>query len=238
MKNTTRATSSTTPRLATTHGTWHKCSPGCTARKHCWAPPRPAWKACSTRSTGKYGFARLDVRHGDAVLPTIIRVDLNEAHKAQANARAFFQELLAGIEQALGAERTSDHFPEPARLRAGVAVRKLRLGARMRTLRRKPHLPQARPWSALPLLWPALPTTGAMPGLRSNRLRMVGLGTEKVEEELALLLPEARGARMDQDTTRGKHAFERLLQRFGDGASTSWWARRWSPRAWTSSRSR
>jgi primosomal protein N' (replication factor Y) len=47
---------------------------------------------------------------------------------------------------------------------------------------------------------------------------MVGLGTEKVEEELALLLPEARVARMDQDTTRGRHGFERLLARFGEGA--------------------
>ena len=47
---------------------------------------------------------------------------------------------------------------------------------------------------------------------------MVGLGTEKVEEELALLLPDARVARMDQDTTRGKHGFERLLSRFGEGA--------------------
>ena len=38
------------------------------------------------------------------------------------------------------------------------------------------------------------PTSCAACG--SNRLRMVGLGTEKVEEELALLLPDARVARM------------------------------------------
>lgn len=46
---------------------------------------------------------------------------------------------------------------------------------------------------------------------------MIGFGTEKIEEELALLLPDARIARMDQDTTRGKHAFDRILARFGEG---------------------
>ena len=46
---------------------------------------------------------------------------------------------------------------------------------------------------------------------------MVGFGTEKIEEELATLIPDARIARMDQDTTRGKHAFEQLLDRFGAG---------------------
>ena len=47
---------------------------------------------------------------------------------------------------------------------------------------------------------------------------MIGFGTEKIEEELQLTFPDARIARMDQDTTRGKLAFERILSRFGEGA--------------------
>jgi primosomal protein N' (replication factor Y) len=47
---------------------------------------------------------------------------------------------------------------------------------------------------------------------------MLGFGTEKVEEELALIMPDTRVQRMDQDTTRGKKAFERILARFGEGA--------------------
>ena len=46
---------------------------------------------------------------------------------------------------------------------------------------------------------------------------MLGFGTEKIEEELALLFPEARIGRMDQDTMRGKHAMDRLLTSFGEG---------------------
>jgi primosomal protein N' (replication factor Y) len=46
---------------------------------------------------------------------------------------------------------------------------------------------------------------------------MLGFGTEKIEEELAEIFPEARIGRMDQDTMRGKHAMDRLLTSFGQG---------------------
>jgi len=50
----------------------------------------------------------------------------------------------------------------------------------------------------------------------SNRIRYYGTGTEKVETELATLLPEARVIRMDQDTTRKKGSMDKMLQKFGN----------------------
>ena len=47
---------------------------------------------------------------------------------------------------------------------------------------------------------------------------MLGFGTEKIEEELKELFPDARVARMDQDTTRGKHALDRIITGFAQGA--------------------
>lgn len=41
-----------------------------------------------------------------------------------------------------------------------------------------------------------------------------GFGTEQVEQELHALIPHARIARMDQDTTRGKFAFEKMIDSF------------------------
>jgi len=41
-----------------------------------------------------------------------------------------------------------------------------------------------------------------------------GIGTEKLEEEINLLFPEARTARMDLDSMRKKHAHETLIARF------------------------
>lgn len=51
----------------------------------------------------------------------------------------------------------------------------------------------------------------------SFELKMQGFGTEKIEEELQLMLPEARIARMDLDATRKKDAFQKLVDRFESG---------------------
>ena len=47
-----------------------------------------------------------------------------------------------------------------------------------------------------------------------GKLQYRGFGTQKAEEELAKLFPEARILRMDQDTTAAKDAHEKLLARF------------------------
>jgi primosomal protein N' (replication factor Y) len=48
----------------------------------------------------------------------------------------------------------------------------------------------------------------------SSGLVTRGFGTEKVEDEIKIVFPNARVARMDQDTTKGKHSFERLIMAF------------------------
>ncbi|SDI67426.1 primosomal protein N' [Natribacillus halophilus] len=55
------------------------------------------------------------------------------------------------------------------------------------------------------------------PACESEHIRYFGTGTQRVEEELQQLLPEARIIRMDNDTTRQKGAHERLLKQFGRG---------------------
>ena len=49
-----------------------------------------------------------------------------------------------------------------------------------------------------------------------GKLQYRGFGTQKAEEELAKLFPEARILRMDQDSTAAKDAHEKLLARFSD----------------------
>ncbi len=51
----------------------------------------------------------------------------------------------------------------------------------------------------------------------SNKLSTIGMGTERIEESLSLLFPEARIGRMDLDTTRSKYAYQRILEDFGAG---------------------
>ncbi|MBR2572015.1 MAG: primosomal protein N' [Clostridia bacterium] len=55
------------------------------------------------------------------------------------------------------------------------------------------------------------------PSCGSPFIRYFGSGTQKVEEEAARLLPQARIVRMDMDTTRGKDAHEKILTAFRNG---------------------
>lgn len=55
------------------------------------------------------------------------------------------------------------------------------------------------------------------PACNSAHIRYFGVGTQRVEEELARLMPGLRVIRMDVDTTGRKGAHERLLTAFGEG---------------------
>ena len=55
------------------------------------------------------------------------------------------------------------------------------------------------------------------PQCESDALDLLGAGTQRIEEELHELFPEARIRRMDQDTTTRKSAHHDILQDFGDG---------------------
>lgn len=57
-------------------------------------------------------------------------------------------------------------------------------------------------------------TPNVCPECGSNHIRFFGTGTQKVEEELGKILPEARVIRMDVDTTSRKGSHEKLLTAF------------------------
>lgn len=61
------------------------------------------------------------------------------------------------------------------------------------------------------------PVVKNCPSCQSEHIRFFGTGTQKVEEEIGKILPEARIIRMDVDTTSRKGAHEKLLTAFGEG---------------------
>lgn len=178
----------------------------------------PSMESLYNARQGKYGFVALTERYGHAAMPTIAKVDLADMQKRKQMRGSFSPPLVAAIEKALSRKEqviifqnrrgyvpawqceTCGWVPECEHCDVSLTYHKQDHSLRCHYCGRR---------------YPP-PTSCAACG--SNRLRMVGLGTEKVEEELALLLPDARVARMDQDTTRGKHGFERLLSQFGEGA--------------------
>jgi primosomal protein N' (replication factor Y) (superfamily II helicase) len=178
----------------------------------------PSMESQHNALTGKYGSAELLVRFGDVALPNITRVDLRDAQRKKLMRGHFTNTLLETIQQALERREqaiifqnrrgyvpvwqceTCSWVPECVHCDVSLTYHKLHHQLRCHYCGR--HYPP--------------PTACGQCG--SPRLKMLGFGTEKIEEELALYFPEARIGRMDQDTMRGKHALDKILTSFGQGA--------------------
>jgi len=63
----------------------------------------------------------------------------------------------------------------------------------------------------------AIPAPSVCPACDGGEIGLLGLGTERLEEEIAALFPEARVARMDRDTTSGKGGHSRILKKLESG---------------------
>lgn len=177
----------------------------------------PSMESLHNAHRGKYGLARLLKRFNNAPLPTIVRVDLRDAYRRKRMKGHLSQDLVEAINAAMARREqtilfqnrrgytplwqceTCGWIPHCDHCDAGLTYHKAPHGLRCHYCGRE-YTP---------------PTECRSCGGR--RLRMLGFGTEKIEEELQLTFPDARIARMDQDTTKGRLAFDRLLARFGEG---------------------
>ncbi len=63
----------------------------------------------------------------------------------------------------------------------------------------------------------SIPAPSICPGCNSPSIGLLGRGTERVEEEVRELLPEARVSRMDRDTTSGRGGHARILRGLEEG---------------------
>ena len=90
----------------------------------------------------------------------------------------------------------------------------------------------------MPLLRLSHASAEECPKCAAEYMYFVGDGAERVEEYLREQFPQARIARLDRDTVRTKREYQQFSARSRTGKSTSWWARRWWPRATISSASR
>lgn len=178
----------------------------------------PGMETLHNAHTGKYASVELLVRYGDVRMPVITRVDLRDAARRRTMQGHFTGTLITHIQQALDRREQVIVFQNR---RGYVPVWQCESCGWV------PHCDQCDVSLTYHKYQHQLrchycgrhyPPPTKCEQCASPRLRMLGFGTEKIEEELAGLFPEARIVRMDQDTTRGKHALDRILTNFGQGA--------------------
>ena len=221
-------------RRATTRATWRssaRARAGAVCVLGSATPSLESWRA---RARGRYAPARAAAaRAGGGRCRAVEIVDLRaRARGERAAARCSRARLrAAAATSALAARRAGDPVPQPPRLRAGAVVpgaaaRPLRCAQ----LRRRADLPpraRAR-WCATACCEERAAAEGLPDAAARRALRYLGVGTERVEDELAAAAARRRAcARMDSDTMRRREDYEQRARAPSAAArSTCWSARR------------
>lgn len=177
----------------------------------------PSIETWQNAMDGKYGFVQLKERYKEIQLPEIISVDIKELHRKKRMVGQFSPLLIQYMKEALEQNeqvilfqnrrgfapmiecRTCGWVPKCKNCDVSLTYHK---GINQLTCHYCGYTYQ------LPKACPACAGTELV-----NR----GFGTEKIEDDIKVLFPEAAVARMDLDTTRTRTAYEKIIADFEQG---------------------
>ena len=166
--------------------------------------------------TGRYSLNTLTSRYGTAVLPEVITADMN-LETQNGNTSGFSDVLLQNIEYNLEHGRQSilllnrrGHNSFVTCSFCGEAVTcpncSISLTYHSRNNRLMCHY-----------CGYSVPFRGECPTCRSHSLRLGGTGTQKAEQDISELFPDARILRMDTDAASSKSSYEKMITAFSNG---------------------
>ena len=177
----------------------------------------PSMESYYNAVNGKYGLVTLNSRYQDIQLPEIQIVDIKDLQKRKMMQGPFSPLLLGSIKKALAAGEQVILFQN----RRGFAPM-----IECRQCGWVPHCTNCdvsltfhKNIQQLTCHYCGytyqVPTV--CPCCGSTELKGRGYGTEKIEDQVMEIFPEARVARMDLDTTRTRSAYERIISDFSAG---------------------
>ncbi|MGI4727520.1 MAG: replication restart helicase PriA [Janthinobacterium lividum] len=164
----------------------------------------------------KYGLVELNVRFGEAVLPEIQVISIPEEMKNKTMQSHFSKTLMENIqsalekkEQAILFQNRRGYVPLLICKTCGFSPKCINCDVSL-TMHKSTGKLHCHYCGYREDVYAVCPACG------SAHLEQKGYGTEKIEDELSMLLPDARIARMDLDTTRSKMAFQNILSDLED----------------------
>jgi len=172
----------------------------------------PSIESYNNALSGKYGLVELTERYGLIRLPDIVLANSREAYRKKLMVSHFTPQLLEAIDTALGNNEQIILFQN----RRGFSpyIECPECGWIPKCIQCAVSLTYHKGISRMVCHYcgfsAAIPSSCG--NCKSTGLASRGFGTEKIEDEIRIVFPSARVARMDQDTTRGRNSFERLLK--------------------------
>ena len=177
----------------------------------------PCMESYYNAKTGKYGYVQLMQRYQGIQLPDIHVVDIKDLRHRKMMSGPFSPQLLSAIREALSQGKQAILFQN----RRGFAPM-----IECKVCGWVPHckncdvsLTYHKRLNMLTCHYCGYtqPVPMVCPSCGNPHLSGRGYGTEKIEDQIKEVFPEARVARMDLDTTRTKGAYERIIHYFGAG---------------------
>ncbi len=176
----------------------------------------PSVESYNNAITGKYGLTVLKERYGLIKLPEIVIANTREAYRKKLMVSHFTPELLYAMDDALGKEEQIILFQN----RRGFSpyIECSECGWIPVCINCAVNLTYHKAIGKLVCHYCGYSTE--MPhkcgNCHSTGMETKGFGTEKIEDEIKIVFPAARVARMDQDTTRNKNSFNKIIRAFED----------------------
>lgn len=177
----------------------------------------PSLESMQNAEQGKYGLVEMPERFGGVQLPEIQIADVREELRQRKLQSHFSTPLIEALKATL--ERNEQAILFQNRRGYAPTYRCPTCGWHSECINCDVSLTYHRYQHSLKCHYCGYTTRlpEACPACGEQQLQLQGFGTEKIEDELKIYLPEARIARMDLDTVRGKHAHAKLLQQFESG---------------------
>jgi primosomal protein N' (replication factor Y) len=174
----------------------------------------PSIESYNNAVNGKYGLTELKERFGLIKLPAIILANTRESYRKKLMVSHFTPDLLQVMDTALGKEEQIILFQN----RRGFSpyIECSECGWIPVCIQCAVNLTYHKGIGKLVCHYCGYTTSMPTKCNNCNSTGMVtrGFGTEKIEDEIKIVFPSARVARMDQDTTRNKNSFNKIIRAF------------------------
>lgn len=179
----------------------------------------PSMETYYLASQNKYGLVALSQRFNNVALPDFQLIDIFKERRKKTMKEDFSPQLISAIQKALEEEEQAIIFQN----RRGYApyitcelcnwIPKCESCAVSLTYHMYVHQLRCHYCGYQEKPGPACPACG------STKLKTIGFGTEKLEEDLKTFFPEAKIRRMDLDTTRSKYSYQNIIDDFEKGGT-------------------
>lgn len=180
------------------------------------ASATPSMESFYLAKSGRYSLNMLPERYGEAKLPQVTVVDMN-LEMEKGNTAIFSSALLEALEENLKVQKQSIVLLNRRGYNTFVSCKACGHVVTCPNCSISLTYHSANQRLMCHYCGYSVPFTKECPICHENRVHYAGFGTQRAEQQLQELLPEARILRLDTDSTMSRFSYEKKLRRFAEG---------------------